>query len=151
MILVSRGRGPIIQQIWTQSCLIFWQYSNAKISKFIQDGLWSWPYARSSELVQIQMQLFDMHLGGEGVVEWLYTASKKYSTVLLVVQLGTNSINMCDISMSILLGQNRNQRQYFFFLFFECVFVYIRIWAEVLKRCLNHHLIGEWSSEIEQA
>lgn len=50
------------------------------------------------------MQLFDMHLGGEGVVEWLYTASKKYSTVLLVVQLGTNSINMCDISMSILLG-----------------------------------------------
>ena len=38
------------------------------------------------------MQLFDVHLGGEGVVEWLYTASKKCSTALLVVQLGTNSL-----------------------------------------------------------
>lgn len=54
----------------------------------------NWPYAQSSELFQIQMQLFDMHLGDEDVVE-----SKKYTCrdTWQAVRSRKSKVSLCNL------------------------------------------------------
>ena len=51
-------------------------YSTDRLSKFIVDGHWMWPHARSNDLVQIQNTVCEMWLGGEDAVIWLPAQSK---------------------------------------------------------------------------
>uniref|UniRef100_A0A2N9J4S4 Uncharacterized protein n=1 Tax=Fagus sylvatica TaxID=28930 RepID=A0A2N9J4S4_FAGSY len=47
-----------------------------RLSKFIVDGHWMWPHARSNDLVQIQNTVCEMWLGGEDAVIWLPAQNK---------------------------------------------------------------------------
>ncbi|GKV34604.1 hypothetical protein SLEP1_g42967 [Rubroshorea leprosula] len=56
---------------------------NAKVSTVVQGNYWNWPLARSQQLVQIQMALFDKLYPKEGVKDsiiWLPSRSGTFNT-----------------------------------------------------------------------